>query len=395
MTLEDSPLRDRVVFVTGSPRSGTTWVAHVLGGHPAIAAAPAESHLFDRGVGTLFDNHESTGEWSRFLAEFLDRVELVDLVRDLCDGILLRMRDRVRPGATHVLEKTPAGSLYPSVEMARKLECFPDGWYVHVIRDPRAVAASLTAVPWGPASLSGGADVWRRSVVDIREVFGRHPRYREVRYEDLLGEPEAGFKQMLTWLGLAMEQGVRERLARVREMRLAPAGEGPLAPHRWREQLAAADVARIEAIAGDLLEALGYSPAAASGASVTPARAADPRVAVKALAEALRDRSGPALEAVTEPDVQVRLRTGAGDADLAGDEGREALVALGRSVFEEWTPRSVWLMHVEGEWGSIWFSGERADRRADLAVLAHVRDGLVDSVAALVPGDPAGRPTTR
>ncbi len=107
MSVADSPLRERVIFVEGAPRSGTTLLVSMLATHPEIAGIVAESHLFDRGVGALFDNHARDAQYEGFLANYVSADELADLVRDLCDGVLLTMRERVKPEAERVVEKTP------------------------------------------------------------------------------------------------------------------------------------------------------------------------------------------------------------------------------------------------------------------------------------------------
>src|SRR5438552_17363582 len=81
----DSPLRDRVVFVEGAPRSGTTWLVTLLAMHPQIAGVEAESHLFDYGVDRLFDNREHRDARLHGLGSYVEREELLDLARDLCD----------------------------------------------------------------------------------------------------------------------------------------------------------------------------------------------------------------------------------------------------------------------------------------------------------------------
>lgn len=73
MPLEQSPLRDRVVFVEGAPRSGTTLLTALLATHPDVAGITAESHLFDRGVGTLLENHEQTAPFKSALIAYLSR----------------------------------------------------------------------------------------------------------------------------------------------------------------------------------------------------------------------------------------------------------------------------------------------------------------------------------
>ena len=119
----DSPLRDRVIFVEGAPRSGTTWLVTLLATHPAIAGLQAESHLFDYGVDRLFDNHDGRHPALRGLVRFVDREELVDLIRDLCDGALMAMRSRVAPEAetAFVVEKTPTSPVKGSFDPAKEL----------------------------------------------------------------------------------------------------------------------------------------------------------------------------------------------------------------------------------------------------------------------------------
>src|SRR5205814_3769237 len=91
----DSPLRDRVIFVEGAPRSGTTWLVTLLAMHPQIAGVEAESHLFDYGVDRLFDNRENRDPRLHGLRQFVEREELLDLTRGLCDGIFMAMRAKV------------------------------------------------------------------------------------------------------------------------------------------------------------------------------------------------------------------------------------------------------------------------------------------------------------
>jgi hypothetical protein len=54
----DSRFRDRVIFVEGAPRSGTSWLRALLAAHPDVAGVRNESHLFNIGVDRLIDNYE-------------------------------------------------------------------------------------------------------------------------------------------------------------------------------------------------------------------------------------------------------------------------------------------------------------------------------------------------
>src|SRR3954464_2899425 len=94
----ESRLRDRVIFVEGAPRSGTTWLVTLLATHPEIAGVDAESHLFDFGLDRLFDNLEHREPLLHGLQRYIDRDQFVGLTRDFGDGVLTAMRSRVSNG---------------------------------------------------------------------------------------------------------------------------------------------------------------------------------------------------------------------------------------------------------------------------------------------------------
>ncbi|HKN67164.1 MAG TPA: sulfotransferase, partial [Gemmatimonadaceae bacterium] len=150
MGREGSPLRERVIFVVGAPRSGTTWLVTLLATHPEIAGVEAESHLFDFGIDRVFDNLEGRHPDFHGLLSYLDREELVDLARDFCDGVLMAMRSHVSRNTVppFVVEKTPIAGDSEALDLARKRDVYPDAWYVHIIRDREAVARSLMRAPW-------------------------------------------------------------------------------------------------------------------------------------------------------------------------------------------------------------------------------------------------------
>lgn len=83
MGIESSALRDRVIFIEGAHRSGTTWLLTLLATHPDIAGVEAESHLFDFGLDRLFDNFDNPP--MPRLQSWVAREELVDIVRELRD----------------------------------------------------------------------------------------------------------------------------------------------------------------------------------------------------------------------------------------------------------------------------------------------------------------------
>src|SRR3954471_275304 len=130
MGVGGSLLRDHVIFVEGAPRTGTTWLVTLLATHPEIAGVDAESHLFDFGEDRLFDNFDHRDPDYHGLTKYLERDELVDAIRDLCDTILMAMRAHVSVGPLppFVVEKTPIRRAANGLDLARKAECYPDAW---------------------------------------------------------------------------------------------------------------------------------------------------------------------------------------------------------------------------------------------------------------------------
>ncbi len=85
--------------------------------------------------------------------------------------------------------------------MHRYQDHWPDAVFIDLIRHPVAAVASLMAVKWGPNSIEGAVDLWRRSLFVTKEIAIRMeiPLFR-LRFEDLVGGSEDTMREMLDWL---------------------------------------------------------------------------------------------------------------------------------------------------------------------------------------------------
>ena len=161
-------------------------------------------------------------------------------------------------------------------------ELFPQAQYVHLIRDGRDAALSFLEMPEGtftrtwahPRTPAQFACLWRKEVGDAR-ALGRRvgpTRYLEVRYEELVADARVGRSGDLR---------VRRGRVRAGDARLHGSVDVSAKPHQqrlltppttgvrsWREDMSAANVAAFDAVAGDLLDELGY--AVGSGARSRP-----------------------------------------------------------------------------------------------------------------------------
>jgi len=180
---------ERPIFIIGCARSGTTLVRLILDSHPNISAGAETKFLPELG-----EMVERAHLYSKF---DVSRPYVVELMR----GFYGRLQSDYmsRRGKRRWAEKTPGYTMHLTLID----ELYPDAQYVHVIRDGRDVVASHHD-RWGyRAALGTALRKWRRYVTVARR-FGRGlppDRYHEVRYEDLVREPEKAARELLAFLG--------------------------------------------------------------------------------------------------------------------------------------------------------------------------------------------------
>jgi hypothetical protein len=160
------------------------------------------------------------------------------------------------------------------LRVARVKRDIPNALFVHIIRDGRDIALSLkkmggfTPLPWDRGatdSLVATALYWQWMVQRGRAHGRQFPAdYIEIRYEDLMTSPHETLGKLGGFIDhdLDYDRIQRAGLGRLSETNSSFREEGakerlkPLG--RWRERLAQADVAAIEAAVGGCLEENGY-----------------------------------------------------------------------------------------------------------------------------------------
>ena len=196
---------ERLVFVGGAPRSGTTLVQNMLDCHPEILGGPEFLNL-DRIV-------EVRNRIQGFIARgsidaFCSAPEADRLFARLIEDLLLPLADR--HGARLLSEKTPSNALV----FLELLELFPAARCVFVLRDPRAVVASMLEVGARAEAQNHRAPAWTHSlpaaVEHVRRCLirgfaaadARPDRVHLVAYEALVTDPEAETRRLCAFLGL-------------------------------------------------------------------------------------------------------------------------------------------------------------------------------------------------
>jgi hypothetical protein len=110
-------------------------------------------------------------------------------------------------GKLRWVEKTP--DHLPFVKLIRRW--FPKSPVIRLVRDPRDVVLSLTAMPWGPASMLEAAVKLREYHLQSDAFFRTDDYCYTVRFEDLVTAPEHEVRAICTFIGESFEIGMLDR----------------------------------------------------------------------------------------------------------------------------------------------------------------------------------------
>lgn len=253
----------RPIFIGGQRRSGTTLMRTILSRHPHIARVP-ESHFFqeerfERFFQDLLERHE--GFFGRI---HVGRPEMDDAVAMFIDHLF--QQRTTRRGATRWLEKSPENIL----RIDYVLRLFPNAQFIHMIRDPRDTLCSMkqqarTYKPnWVKFTADVSASEWVRAIEMGLRWRESADRYMEVRYEELVSEPEVMVQRVLSFLGEPWCPNILDSSGDVASG--AKGGNDHRALFtgsvgRWRSELSQSEIACIQSIAGDCMALLGYKAA--------------------------------------------------------------------------------------------------------------------------------------
>jgi amino acid adenylation domain-containing protein/FkbM family methyltransferase len=229
-----------VIFVLSPPRSGSTLLRVMLGGHSRLFAPP-ELELLS--FNTLEERKESLSGRENF---WLEGTVRAIMQIEGCDGdrakeIMQEYENRKlttkefyrhlqeRIGEKTLVDKSPSYTL--DLEILKRAEMdFENALYIHLVRGPYATIKSYEEAKIGqiyprfehPFSERQVAElVWLISHQNILRFLESVPpdRHHQVKFEDLVGTPEQALGDMCEFLGLefqgAMMDPYKEKQARM------------------------------------------------------------------------------------------------------------------------------------------------------------------------------------
>ncbi len=268
------------IYIVGVGRSGTSLLQSMLHAHSKLTSAP-ESHFFrsylsKKGKTATFERKGST-EFRKILRndKHFRRLELDPESFKALEGVTFSMVDlyteinellKSRNAKSRLVDKDPR-----NLENISSInQHFPEAQIIHIIRDPRDVVFSKLKANW-----SSRRPYWLHAMIGeaqmkygLKSARGLRPTsYHQLRYEDLLEDPEGVLKGLCGFLDIAFEEGMlrfndaAKDLVTKEEMQWKKETLKPLMKgnrFKWKEFYSPFQLAVIEAIAKPTMLRFGY-----------------------------------------------------------------------------------------------------------------------------------------
>lgn len=303
---------DRPIFIIGCHRSGTTALYDLLAHHPDVAyftnasallpKASILSHVlgqmmglddivqerfFEDGVGYAYDSpSEGIRVWELYTADRATHCLDETHGDEQMESYLKRMiRKHLKfQGRTRFLNKNPDHS----VRTRYLHNLFPDARFLHIVRDARAVVASLIRAKqrciefFGPDhphsqhgtmvedwsqikhiweqedAVVGAGMLWKAVVETVRRDAQVLPadQFLEIHYEDLVQAPQDYVARILDFCQLRQDEEVERALHADLD---AMKGRGRKQSKDWKTRFSDSELERLMAVVGPTMRTFAYS----------------------------------------------------------------------------------------------------------------------------------------
>lgn len=264
------------VFIGGCDRSGTTMLGAMIGAHPDCITTPESQFKI-----SAFQNINQNGnQLQQYLRNILNnwryRLWAVDKSLGEIDveklgqnyGEILQwcvQQYAIKNNKKDFkfwIDHTPSNLKYA----LKLLQLFPGAKFIHIVRDGRAVAASLLNLDWGPNSIIHAAKFWLENVSFglALETHLTSDQIRRVQYKDILLEPERNMREICDFLSLNYNSkilrpsGLNLYQYTAEQHKLVGKELDKERIYSWKNKLSEREIEIFESITGDLLTMFGY-----------------------------------------------------------------------------------------------------------------------------------------
>ena len=269
------------IYLAGADRSGTTLTYALLASHPQIAFPHLGSNMWTFFYGQYGDLSRREN-FERCLAAMLRYKNVLILNPDVD-----RIRREFAQGAptygrlfalfhNHFLERTGRqrwGDKTSYIERYADpvFAAYPDAMMLHLIRDPRdRYASAIKRWPHQKGQVGGATVRWLYSVGLAKRNLKKYPeRYKIVRYETLVSQPEATLREICTFLGeeydpamltMSGANGYVGKGGNSSFERFEPAQITTAAIGRYHKAISRREIEFIQTFAGRTMREFDYAP---------------------------------------------------------------------------------------------------------------------------------------
>lgn len=273
---------NRPVFVVGCPRSGTTLITGLLNQHSSLAIIHELWFVnFWQQLAKSYDLQDDKQcviyMQGCFSTQFFLRTKLdvLPIAQDFLASTLRTPEILYDYTLRHFAQqnnKRRGGEKCPGYEQNLEylLSLYPQAKIIYMIRDPRAVYASLSVAPWNPG-IRKFCKTWNRSCL-ISNSYKYSSSVLKVRYEDLVGNHVKVLKEIFLFLDENTAPVLQNYISHsyntekshvyhdwfVKHWRNVSSPVYTDAVDRWKTQLSTTCIAYIERETGQYMLKMGY-----------------------------------------------------------------------------------------------------------------------------------------
>ncbi|SFB01086.1 Sulfotransferase family protein [Lentibacillus halodurans] len=255
------------VFIGGCDRSGTTFSGSLLGGHSSCLCTPESQFKTDvlrRGL------EDGDKQLEYIIKHWRFKIWGVKLKNSQALNYDEVINDIVSEYASLVDKKNFNIWVDHTPNNIQNLcllnQKFPNSKFIHIIRDGRAVAASVIPLDWGPNTIEEAAHFWNEKVsfgLAAEKFFGSD-KLLTVHYENIVANPEKVLKKICNFLNIDFQynmlsgNGFKLPSYTNTQHRLIGSKPSTKRINSWEQNLSKDEIAMFENISKDLLSYLGY-----------------------------------------------------------------------------------------------------------------------------------------
>jgi hypothetical protein len=269
------------IFVVGVERSGTTLLQLMLNAHPNISII-GEVNYFGGvlQIKKMIPSIETPENLERVMGhvKYVNTIRRIPCIEQILQLVKQRLGEDTSPtyekfykylleeyarrrGAGRFGEKTATNVRY----LEKLLEIFPNCRILHIVRDPRAVVASMIKTSTGSSCVVTNAIKWEIEILYSRNFSKKTNSYIELLYEDLVQRPEAQLKRICEFIEEEYDCKMLDFYKTAKfYLNNQPDSEGAFRPTftgsigKWRVELSEARLFIIEKIVASVMYKFGY-----------------------------------------------------------------------------------------------------------------------------------------